>query len=274
MVSRCIATPLLHRLHPVESAHFCVAGCASVQKRWWWDVGANARKHDKPLMTGTKHVYVKNHIPVVLLETLRGLGMKGQIVHVKRGYARHQLIPKGRAVLGTWENIDEFADPDLVEDLTLKGREVAQRGRLPFDWINSIQLTFTRWAREDQPSTLAEPITVWEILEELSAEHELDLLPANLDVPEDGFSDVGEHEISVRVAFRSPEMAAGRYTIRAQLVSQQSLIEEQRREEMARTVAASSRFALPKRGPQEGHEDYFAEELAEGGGEEEIVTNV
>merc|ERR1719223_2009168 len=111
-------------------------------------------------MTGTKHVYVKNHIPVVLLETLRGLGMKGQIVHVKRGYARHQLIPKGRAVLGTWE-----------------------------------------------------------ILEELSAEHELDLLPANLDVPEDGFSDVGEHEISVRVAFRSPEMAAGRYTIPAQLVS-------------------------------------------------------
>lgn len=231
---------------------------------------ASGRKHDKPVITGTKHVYVKNHIPVVLLDTLRGLGRKGQIVHVKRGYARHHLVPKGFAVLGTWENIDEFADPELVEDLALKGREVAERGRLPFDWIDDIRLRFVRSAREDQLSTFAEPLSIYDILEELSAEHELDLLPGNVDLSEDGLADVGEHEVNVRVPFRNPEMAAGRYTIRVRLVSQQSLLEEQRREEMTRAVSESSRFILPKR-EAGGHEDYFAE-VDEG--EKELVTEV
>lgn len=75
------------------------------------------------------------------------VGVKGQIVHVKRlravisgpsaprrGYARHHLVPNGLAAFGTWENIDMHADPGLIEDPTLKARVATQRGQLPFDW--------------------------------------------------------------------------------------------------------------------------------------------
>merc|ERR1712194_457427 len=239
------------RLHPACSrlfgpstsgpSTFLKAGpsCLSGQRRWWFDPDANRRSGhwDKPAITGSKYIFIKQHVPVVMLRNMKGLGKQGQIVNVKRGYARHQLVPKGMAVFATWENIDQFADPALVEDPALKARVESERGRLPFDWVDDIRLQFVRWAREDQNDVLLEPITVWDILRALSADHELDLLPGNLDMPEDGIVGVGYHEVPVRIAFRSPDAAAGRYMLTLQAVAQQSLQDELRREEMAKAVA-------------------------------------
>lgn len=199
------------------------------------------------MITGTDHVFVKGQIPIVMLETVRGIGKKGQIVSVKRGFARHHLVPKGLALLGTWENIDEYADPTLVEDPTLKARMLSDRGRLPFDWVDDIRLQFVRRAREDQLDMLLEPITVWDILQELSSNHELDLLPGNLDIPEGGVLKIGLTEVAARIAFRDPESAAGRYTIRIEVVSEQSLLEEQRRRDMASALTESRKFEVRRR---------------------------
>jgi len=218
------------------------------QQRWYWDHDASRKNFDKPAVTGSKHIFIRAQVPVVLLEPVRGLGPKGKIVNVKRGYARHFLVPKGLAVFGTWENIDEFADPALVDDPLTKAREVVERGRLPFDWVDEIRMRFVRWARDDQPKVLLEPITQWDVLEELSVSHELDLLPGNLTMPEGGIVDVGMHEIAAKIAFRNPEAAAGKYTMFLEVVSQQSLEEDLRRDEMARNVAESIRFQLPERG--------------------------
>lgn len=198
------------------------------------------------MINATRHVFVRGQIPVVLLETIRGMGRKGQVVSVKRGYARHHLVPKGLALLGTWENIDEHADPALIEDPALKGRVAAERGRLPFDWVDEIQLRFIRWAREDELDVLLEPITVWDMMQELSHTHELDLLPGNLEVAEGGVSRVGSTEVPVRMAFRDPESASGRYTIVVEAISHQSLLEEQRRKEMSQALNESRRFAVRK----------------------------
>lgn len=196
-----------------------------------------------------------------MLKKVKGLGEKGEIVNVKRGYARHQLVPKGLAVFGTWENIDAYADPDLVEDPAVKARVATERGRLPFDWVDDVRLQFVRWAREDELHTLLEPISVWDILQSLSTDHELDLLPTNVDLPEGLITQVGVHEVPVRIAFRSPEAAAGRYTITVEAVAQQSLQDELRREEMAKAVADSIRFQLPQRGGALGAMEEEEEEL-------------
>jgi len=198
-------------------------------------------------MTGTRHIFVKGSIPVVLLTSVQGIGRKGQVVSVKRGYARHHLVPKGLALLGTWENIDEYADPALIEDPALKGRVASERGRLPFDWVDEIRLRFVRWAREDHLDVLLEPITVWDVLQELSDNHELDLLPSNLEVVDGGVQAVGTTEVPVRIAFRDSESAAGRYTLVVEAVSQQSLLEELKRKEMAQALTASGRFNIPRR---------------------------
>ncbi len=45
---------------------------------------------------------------VILLERIRNLGVLGQTVNVKRGYGRNYLVPYGKAVYATPENIKKF----------------------------------------------------------------------------------------------------------------------------------------------------------------------
>ncbi|QEK38702.1 50S ribosomal protein L9 [Candidatus Cytomitobacter primus] len=45
-------------------------------------------------------------ISVVLKERLRGRGLPGDVVSVKRGYALNFLIPEGRAVMATKPNLE------------------------------------------------------------------------------------------------------------------------------------------------------------------------
>lgn len=45
---------------------------------------------------------------VILLEKIRNLGSLGDIVNVKSGYGRNFLIPNGKAVFATEENIKRF----------------------------------------------------------------------------------------------------------------------------------------------------------------------
>merc|ERR1712224_349765 len=164
----------------------------SSQRRWWyWDPDASRKNWDKPAICYSEHVWIKQQVPCVMLESVPGIGKKGQIVHLKRGYARHVLVPKGQAVFGTWENIDMYADPALVEDPSMKARVASARGRLPFDWVDELKVRFVRWAREDEADVLLEPINQWDLLRELSDRYELDLLPGNLDFPDGGISTTG-----------------------------------------------------------------------------------
>jgi large subunit ribosomal protein L9 len=45
---------------------------------------------------------------VILLLNIKKLGNSGDIVHVKSGYARNFLIPKGKAILANKKNIESF----------------------------------------------------------------------------------------------------------------------------------------------------------------------
>jgi len=47
---------------------------------------------------------------LVLLEKIKKLGNLGDIVKVKAGYARNFLIPKGKAVFATKENLHKFEE--------------------------------------------------------------------------------------------------------------------------------------------------------------------
>jgi len=47
-------------------------------------------------------------VEVILLERIRNLGILGQTVNVKRGYGRNYLVPYGKAVYATPDNIKKF----------------------------------------------------------------------------------------------------------------------------------------------------------------------
>ena len=45
---------------------------------------------------------------VILLERIEKLGQMGDLVNVKSGFARNFLLPKGKAVFASKENIKDF----------------------------------------------------------------------------------------------------------------------------------------------------------------------
>ena len=58
---------------------------------------------------------------VVLLENLRKLGNIGEIINVKRGYARNFLIPQNKALFASEKNIKEVQK--IKSDLNKKDQE-------------------------------------------------------------------------------------------------------------------------------------------------------
>jgi large subunit ribosomal protein L9 len=66
-------------------------------------------------------------VEIILLERIRNLGILGQTVNVKPGYGRNYLVPKGKAVYATPNNILKFearrAELEKVEAEHLQAAE-------------------------------------------------------------------------------------------------------------------------------------------------------
>ncbi len=51
---------------------------------------------------------------LILKQTISSLGLEGDVVQVKPGYGRNYLLPQGKAVLATPENLAEFEENKAV----------------------------------------------------------------------------------------------------------------------------------------------------------------
>lgn len=56
-----------------------------------------------------------SNIPIILVQELESRGRAGDIIEVKRGYARNLLIPRKIALYATRENKLKYAKPELKE---------------------------------------------------------------------------------------------------------------------------------------------------------------
>lgn len=84
---------------------------------------------------------------VILLERVENLGNLGDKVIVKPGYGRNYLLPKGKAVAATEENLAEFetrrASLEKVEADALKGAQARA------DALKAVRVTIARKAGEE-----------------------------------------------------------------------------------------------------------------------------
>jgi large subunit ribosomal protein L9 len=62
---------------------------------------------------------------IILLERVEKLGQMGDLVTVKSGYARNFLLPQGKAVFASKDNIKEFDD----RKVQLEGENIAKKKR-------------------------------------------------------------------------------------------------------------------------------------------------
>jgi len=72
---------------------------------------------------------------IVLLENLRNLGSIGQIIDVKRGYARNYLIPQKKALFASEKNIKQVEKIKI--DLNKKDQEKKKEAKLIAEKLNN-----------------------------------------------------------------------------------------------------------------------------------------
>lgn len=60
----------------------------------------------------------KARLKIILTEDIPNLGNKGQLCHVKHGYGRNVLLPRGKAVYATHYNVDKYG----ISEAELKGK--------------------------------------------------------------------------------------------------------------------------------------------------------
>jgi large subunit ribosomal protein L9 len=84
---------------------------------------------------------------VILTKKVNGLGLEGDVVNVKEGYARNYLFPKGLALEATEGNIRLYQQKKKTYELKeIKKKEEAQRIK---GALEQISLTIKRKSQEE-----------------------------------------------------------------------------------------------------------------------------
>ena len=84
---------------------------------------------------------------VILLEDVKGVGSIGEVIEVKRGFARNFLIANKKALYASKENINEVEK--IKSNLTKKDNEKKQEAKKIFEEINKKELTVKKLNTEN-----------------------------------------------------------------------------------------------------------------------------
>ena len=84
---------------------------------------------------------------VILLENLRKIGSIGDVIDVKRGFARNYLISNKKALYASKENIDEVNKIKI--QLGKKDQEKMKEAKKIFEKINKKQFTVKKLSTEN-----------------------------------------------------------------------------------------------------------------------------
>lgn len=130
---------------------------------------------------------------VILLEKIRNLGGLGDKVKVKGGYARNFLIPEGKAVFATEENLAEFeARKAELEQKAAAELQAAQQRAEKVNALSAITLT----ALASDEGKLFGSIGVRDIADAIKAAG-VEIEKNEISMPEGPIHTTGEYEIDV-----------------------------------------------------------------------------
>lgn len=131
---------------------------------------------------------------VILLEKIHNLGELGEQVRVKPGYGRNFLIPQGKAIPATKENVQEFEERRA--DLEKAQAEVLEAARAKAEKLDGQVFTIQRKASGE--GKLFGSVNVADI-EEAIADMGLEVTKHGIQLPEGPFRVVGEYELTVQL---------------------------------------------------------------------------
>ena len=139
-----------------------------------------------------------SNVEVVLKENLEHLGSIGDVVKVRRGYARNYLLPRGLAVVASRGNVKQVEHEKAVQAQRIAKLRAAQEDIVAE--LAKVTVMVAKEAGED--GKLVGSVTSSEVLEGLKAKGvELGLDKKKLVMPEKTIKEVGSYEIGVKLPY-------------------------------------------------------------------------
>jgi len=132
-------------------------------------------------------------VKVILTKTIEKVGIQGDVVNVKRGYARNYLIPKTFAIIATPQNMKK-AD-ELKQSFAADEQRQYEVLKKQGEAITALQLTFFR--KVDESDNMYGSVSESDILHMLQ-EKGIDI-PKTAIHMEKHLKQLGEFEIPIRL---------------------------------------------------------------------------
>jgi large subunit ribosomal protein L9 len=131
---------------------------------------------------------------VILLEKVGKMGVLGDTVNVKSGYARNFLFPTGKAVVATADNVKVFEDRRA--ELVKAEQEKLASAQARADQLAEVELTVTANAGEE--GKLFGSIGPRDVADLVSATG-VEIEKSEVKMPEGPIRSVGEYQIAVQL---------------------------------------------------------------------------
>ena len=132
---------------------------------------------------------------VILLEKIHKLGDLGDKVKVKSGFGRNYLIPSGKAVSATTENIAKFeARRAELEKLHQEALTLANRRA---EKLNDLNISISR--RASAEGKLYGSIGTVDIVEAVNQQTDVGLVKHEVRLPDGPIRNIGEHKLIIQL---------------------------------------------------------------------------
>ena len=129
---------------------------------------------------------------VILLENVKRVGSIGEVIEVKRGYARNFLIANKKALYASKENISEVAK--IKTDLSIKDTEKKKEATQISEQINGKEYSVQKLSTEN--NELYGSVKPTEIAKLIQEENKIDVKPAMIQ-PVEEIKSLGKFKVKV-----------------------------------------------------------------------------
>ena len=128
---------------------------------------------------------------VILIDKIKNLGDVGDLVKVRRGYARNYLIPYGKAKFATEQNRLEIEQRRAEYEKHVSEERAQAKERA--DKLQDLELIHTVQAMED--GRLYGPVSIADVCDLVSQKSGVEIQKQEINFPEGQIRSVGSHPI-------------------------------------------------------------------------------
>lgn len=132
---------------------------------------------------------------VILLQDVKGLGKKGEIVNAKDGYARNFLFPKNLAKEATEGNVKVLEEQKTAKKI--KQQEELAKAKELAEKIS--ELTVELKGKSGENGKLFGSITTKDVSEALKKQHKIDIDKRKMDIDGGNIKSIGTTLVEVKV---------------------------------------------------------------------------